>query len=265
MRVGLVLAPRVEGVRVSWELRGWSLLTLLGGLKDSVLVRPSELAAPCPVRRDVWLMRNGVRLAGGSVSRGVNYHREILSVFRAAVSGGWGGLKNVVEGGVIRSHAGAWALAVVTAWLSSGQVPPIAVEPYLPPVLGFTRSKPDLVVGSAPAEVAYSPAGLSGKYADAKRVELATYALILEALIKLPVNYGWLIMVGDKRVSTECVVVDDVLREEALRAREDVARVASSLTPPQPNPESCPATCPFRESCLGTAPATEGLGEVVRA
>ncbi len=244
-------------VLVRDELRGWMVNALLGG--SGVLVRPSEVASPCPVRRDVWLLRNGFRLGGGLVERGCEYHREVLDVFRAVAGGGWGGVKDVVEGGVIRSHAGAWALSVGVAWLSGGGVPPIAVEPLLPSVLGFTRSKPDLVVGCSPVEIAYSPAGLRGRYAGRKRVELAAYALILEAVTGAPVNHGWLVAITDDVVEVEEITIDEGLREEALRAREEVEEVLTSPNPP-PQPASCTPNCPFREECLGLEARGGGAG-----
>ncbi len=248
VRVGLVFGSSFGGLVVRDELRGWVVGALSGGSR--VLVRPSELASPCPVRRDVWLVRGGLRLGGGSVSRGCEYHREVLEVFRAAVSGGWGGLRGVVSDGVVRSHAGVWALSVAAAWLSVGGVPPLTVEPSLPPVLGFTGSKPDLVVGSSPVEVAYASAGLRSRYVRRKRVELAAYALILEALTKAPVNLGWLVVITDDDVRVEEVPIDEGLREEALRAREEVEDVISSPNPP-PLPTSCPPNCPLRSECLG--------------
>lgn len=248
MRVSLTLAPpgRVRGARPCPELRGWSL----GSLDVGVAVRPSELAAPCPVRRDVWLLRHGFKLSGPAVGKGREYHEEVLGVFRAALRG-WGGLRKAVTEGVVRSHAGAWAVAVASAWLSGGCVPPIAVEPLLPPVAGFTRSRPDLVVGVAPVEVAYSPAGLNGRYAWRKRVEVAVYALIIEALTHSPVDYGWLVMVDDSSVHVEGVAIDDSLREEALSAREEVADVVASPAPPDLPSGGCPEACPFIKTCLG--------------
>ena len=248
MRFGLFVGSGFGGEVAGGALRGWVLRVSDGGW--GCLVRPSELASPCPVRRDVWLLRNGFRLGGEVVGRGCGYHREVLGVFRAVVGGGWGGVREVVEGGLVRSHAGAWALGACVAWLNNGCVPPISVEPTLPPVLGFTPSKPDLVVGSSPVELAYSPWGVRGRYVRRKEVEVAAYALILEAVTGAPVDTGWLVVITDEGVEVREVLVDEGLREEALRAREEVEGVVTSRMPPQP-PASCPQSCPFRSECLG--------------
>ena len=233
------------------ELRGWSV-GLDSGFQDSVLVRPSELASPCPVRRDIWLIRHGRRLSGKAVDKGMSYHEEVLGVFNAVVKDGWDGLRRVLAKGLIRSHAGAWALSVASAWISGGGIPPLTVEPTLPPALGFSRSRPDLVVGFSPTEVAYSASGDS-RYIKRKRVEVAAYALIMEALLKVPVDFGWLIVVSDDGVSVQDVFISDGLREKALRWREEISSLISSDVPPEPPRNGCPESCPFRQVCLGSS------------
>jgi len=238
LRAVLVLGSSLP--RVGEGLRGWSVSSA------GPLVRPSSLASPCPSRRDAWLLARGWRLPrSGAVARGISYHEEVLGVFRAAVRGP-GALAEAVSS--VRTHAGVWAVGVAAAWLGSGGVPPIAVEPRLPPAAGFTSSRPDLVIGSSPAEVAYTNG--SREYLERKRVELAAYALIIEALTKSPVSRGYLIRVGDDTVTVEEVPVDEGLRVEALRAREEIAAIMSSDEPP-PMPGNCPRNCPLREVCEG--------------
>ena len=229
-------------VRVSNELRGWRLE---GG---DAYVRPSEISTPCPTKRDVWLLRSGVRLpSDGVVGKGVAYHNEILSILGEVVLTGWDGLRRAVDS--VRTHAGVWALSIATAWLANGGIPPMAIEPKLPPALGFTSSRPDLVVGNSPAEIAYV-GDLRSRYVELKKVELAAYALIMEALTHIPINNAYLIEVSDRTVRVEVVGVDDTLRTEALSMRDSIAAMIKSKNPP-PIPHECPQTCPLRRYCLG--------------
>ncbi len=223
------------------ELRGWRLSS-----NYLVSVRPSEITSLCPTRRDVWLLRKGVRLSSDSVRKGIEYHNEVLTVLGQAVILGWEGLKRALDS--IKTHAGAWALTVASAWLSNGAVPPITIEPKLPPSIGFTSSRPDLVIGNSPTEVAYI--SNCSEYLRRKRIEVGAYALILESLTKYPIDRGYLIVITDKEVRTEEVLIDNSLREEVLVARDEVARVLSSSEPP-PIPSSCIKSCPLSNYCLG--------------
>jgi len=231
---------RVKDVRISDELRGW----FIHGYGS---VRPSDITSLCPTKRDVWLLRHGARMdSNGAIGKGVSYHSEVLRVMSEAVRNGWEGIGRALD--YVRTHAGMWALALATAWLSNGGVPPIAIEPRLPPAAGFTSSRPDMVVGNSPVEVAYVNG--NNRYVELKRIELAAYSLILEALTTIPVDIAYLIVITDRGVTIEDVVVDDTLRSEALTVRDAIAEIISSKSPP-PLPGSCPQSCPLRRYCLG--------------
>ncbi len=241
MNVKLILGSYGGGVVVDEELRGWRL-----GSNYSVLVRPSELTSLCPTKRDVWLVRRGARLCSGCVRRGVEYHNEVLTIIGQAVILGWEGLRRVLSS--VKTHAGIWALTLASAWLSNGAVPPIAIEPKLPPAAGFTSSRPDLVIGSSPTEVLYSNG--RSDYLRRKEVEVCAYGMILEALLKYPVDRGYLVVITDDGVSTEEVILSNSLREEVLVLRDEVARVLSSDEAP-PIPSKCVEGCPLSKYCLG--------------
>lgn len=239
MKLRLIFS-RVRSARVSDELRGW---LIQGGGN----VRPSDITSLCPTKRDVWLIRHGVKMnSEGVIGKGLSYHNEVLGVVSEAVRNGWEGVGRALD--YVRTHAGMWALALATAWLSNGAVPPIAIEPRLPPAAGFTSSRPDMVIGNSPVEVAYINGG--SRYVELKRIELAAYSLIIEALTNIPVDVAYLIVITDRSVNTEDVVIDDTLRSEALTVRDAIAEIINSKTPP-PLPGNCPQSCPLRRYCLG--------------
>ncbi len=242
MRTQLVMSYSGGYVRIDDELRGWSLSSNYG-----TLVRPSELTSLCPTRRDVWLLRRGVRLGGELVRRGVEYHNEVLTILGQAVILGWEGLKKALSS--VKTHAGAWALTIASAWLQNGSVPPITIEPKLPPAVGFTSSVPDLIIGNSPAEVAYV-SNYGSEYLRRKRVEVGAYALIIESIIKYPVDRGYLIIITNDDVRTEEVIIDNSVREEVLVLRDEVAKVLSSSEEP-PIPSTCIKSCPLSRYCLG--------------
>jgi len=242
------------------EIRGWRFEYV--SPRYRYRPSPSEVAGVCPSHRDVYLRRvAGVRPPRGrEVLYGIYVHEFFLEPFRL-VDRGVVGLDELARGmwrlgrrlGVRpdrfleRVYTVGASLALQS--LVDGDVP-VRVEPQLPgaPVGLSDVVRPDLLVGFLPVEV--TTAGPRSHYGGAKELQLAGYALALEAWTGFPVDYGVVLYVrrrdsGEPWLDWRVVVVDDSLRRRFLRARDEVAMIVDNGVDPGPAGE-CPLWCPFR-------------------
>jgi len=247
------------------EVRGWRFEYV--SPRYRYRPSPSEVAGFCPTRRDVYLRRVRRLQAprGPGAAYGQLVHEFFLEPFRLVdrgvvdVEGLAAGLRRLQRrlgvGGdrfLRRVYSVASSLAlqgVVDAEL------PVRVEPELPgaPVGLSDVVRPDLLVGFLPVEV--TSASPQAYYGASKELQLAGYALAVEALTGLPVDYGVLLYVrrregGGARLEWRVVPVDDPLRRRFLRARDEAAMIVDDGVDPGAAGE-CPAWCPFRgaEGC----------------
>ncbi len=253
-----------SGGQVYAEVRGWRF--------DLVAPRyryrpsPSEVASYCPTRRELYLRRVlGLRVEPGPQARyGVVVHEFFLEPFRLVGRGVRGlgdlyaGMRRLgrrlgvrVDGFLEEVYTLASGLAL-GAFYDSGL--PVRVEPEIPggPVGLSDVVRPDLLVGLVPVEVTTSP--VAGRLGEAKELQVAGYALALEAWTGVPVDYGVVLHVGrvdgSPRLSWRVVVVDDSLRRRFLRARDEAAMIVDDGVDPGAAGGGCPVWCPF----LGSAP-----------
>jgi len=274
---GLVLPRRVwdyirslgsDGAAYA-EIRGWRFdyVTPRYRYRPSV----SEVASYCPSRRDIYLRRvMGVKPGRSQqAAYGMLVHEFFLEPFRLIDRG----VTDVEELATARrrlarqlgvrpdpfllrvySLGAALALQAVV----EGGVP-VRVEPQLPgaPVGLSDMVKPDLLVGFIPVEV--TTADPHSTYGGRKELQLAGYALALEAWTGFPVDYGVAVYIrrregGEPFPEWRVVPVDDALRRSFLRARDEAAMIVENGVDPGPAGEGCPSWCPFR----GTAPGCPG-------
>jgi CRISPR-associated protein Csa1 len=247
---------------VSPELRGWALEPGRYSARPSV----SDVASPCPSKRDVYLRRvRGLRLPeSGAVGLGRLVHEAFLYPFRHVSTGtpwwrvveSWARRVSSLPGplrGVARS---VFDEALGLAALARADGVPVAVEPEVPggPVGLSDYVKPDLLVGYTPVEVVLA-AGRG--WAERKSLALAGYALAVEAWTGQPVDYAVIAGVavnGAARIVWRVVWVDDPLRRRFIEERDRVARIIEYAEDPG-LPPACPQRCPFRGVCHG-----EGAG-----
>jgi CRISPR/Cas system-associated exonuclease Cas4 (RecB family) len=248
--VDWILGARPRGECGVPGLLGWEL----GGPGG---VWPSDLGVGCPTGRAVWLRRRvGLGRSTLRMEAGSRSHGEALRVWRAAVERGFDGLLGEVRGGV-SGVGGLWAAGSALRWLVAGRPVPVAVEPPIEGWAGFSGGRPDLLVGFYPVELADTPVG--SPYWARKRLVVAAYAVMIEAMTGHPVTAGYLVSLRDGRVERVCV--DDRLRGEMLREAEKLA-AALEADPglPSEGPSACPESCPFRMECWG-GPVDSQRGE----
>lgn len=250
----------VEG-GVYAEVRGWRFEYVAPRYRYRPSV--SEVAGFCPVHRDVYLRRvAGVRPRRGREAwYGLVVHEFFLEPFRL-VDRGFKDVEGLSRGlwrlarrlgvrvdGFLR---GVYSVAVSLALQSIVDADiPVRVEPEIPGAsVGLSDVvKPDLLVGFLPVEV--TTASSSSQYGGSKELQIAGYALALEAWTGLPVDYGVVAYVrrrddGQPWLEWRVVVVDDPLRKRFLQARDEVAMIAENGVDPGPAPSGCPQWCPFR-------------------
>lgn len=237
------------------ELRGWRSDVV--GPRRSFTPAASELASPCPTRRDVYLSRVlGLRPPDSQLLRaGAALHAAFLEPFRAALRSGFlveelaarkARVLRGLSGQLRRRAAEAFdvAASLAASWLFSGRRLPLAVEPELPgsPIGLSGVVRPDLVLGLAPVDFVLGDG-------SRKLVSLAAYAMALEAAALAPVNFGVVVSLSwDGRFEWRVALVDDELRRAALDARDEVARIVEERDDPG-RAESCPRLCPWRGTC----------------
>ncbi|BEP17275.1 type I-A CRISPR-associated protein Cas4/Csa1 [Pyrofollis japonicus] len=243
------------------EIRGWRF--------DYVSPRyryrpsPSEVAGICPVHRDVFLrrvMRIKPKRSKEAVY-GAIVHEFFLEPFRLVDRGVsdlealsramWRLGKRLgvrIDGFLQRVYTVGAGLALQS--IIDADIP-VRVEPQIPgAAVGLSDIvRPDLLVGFLPVEV--TTASSSTRYGEGKELQLAGYALALEAWTGLPVDYGVALYIrrrdsGEPWLEWRVVVIDDGLRRRFLRARDEVAMIVDNSVDPGPAGENCPPWCPFR-------------------
>ncbi len=77
--------------------------------------------------------------------------------------------------------------------------------------------------------------------------------MAIEAYLGNPVNYGVMVLINPRvrAIQFRHVVLSDPLRREAIRERNEVARIVSRRDDPGPAPKCPPDSCPFRDACKG--------------
>lgn len=217
-------------------------------------VWPSDLAVACPTGRAVWLRRRaGLARVTPGMRAGSRSHEEALRMWRSALEGGFDGLLAEASRG-ISGAGGLWAAGSAFRWLAAGRPVPVAVEPPVEGWAGYAGGRPDLVVGFYPVELADTPRG--SWYWERKRLVVAAYAMMVEAMVGHPVVAGYLVSLRDGSVERVCV--DYRLRSQALREAERLAAaLAGDPGLPAEGPQACPESCPFRAECWGASVDTQ--------
>lgn len=96
-----------------------------------------------------------------------------------------------------------------------------------------------------------------GKGNGRHKIGLAGYALALESMVELPVDFGVLVYINDldnPRLTMEPVYIDARLRRSFLENRDEAIDTLMMARPPEPL-ENCSRTCPFYKYCHGGAVA----------
>jgi len=158
---------------------------------------------------------------------------------------GLDGLLGAARG--VESNAGLWALSSAYRWLRYRDLLPLRVEPWYPGVAGVSGARPDLVFGVVPVELVSSQRGSS--WWERKKLVLALYAMSLEAVHGVGVDYGFLVSLRDGWVEPVCV--DDRLRLEVQKRVHEVALALESDPGVPESPGACPQSCPFYRECWG--------------
>ena len=127
---------------------------------------------------------------------------------------------------------------------------PLRVEPPIPgAAVGLSDTvRPDMLVGFIPVEVTAAAPGST--YGARKELQLAGYALAVEAWTGVPVDYGVVVYVGRRgdtpHLDWKVVVIDDPLRRSFLRERDEVAMIVENRVDPGVAESGCPPWCPYR-------------------
>ena len=252
-------------------------ITIRGWMQDKVeprfpYARPrvSEIASSCPAHRDVYLRRvRGLGgYAGDSLDLGVLVHEAFLGPLKLVGSGGgdvaglyewsveWfkGLLARVVDGGAgdrVEIVRAAFAHGLMAALNAAESGIPVAVEPVLSgAALGVADARPDVIVANIPVEVVLASRG--NGWVERKRLALAGYALIMESIWCVNVDFGVIVGIqvsgNSVRVRWRVETLGDKLRRRFLEERDRVAAIIETGEDPG-LPASCPARCPFREVC----------------
>ncbi|QIW22812.1 type I-A CRISPR-associated protein Cas4/Csa1 [Sulfolobus sp. S-194] len=92
----------------------------------------------------------------------------------------------------------------------------------------------------------------SGKREEFHRLALAGYALAIESVLELPVDYGLLVYINgfpnDVEIRFESYYISPDMRREILDKRDEVIEMILNGRDPG-KPVKCPETCPFYEVC----------------
>ncbi|MEM0267324.1 MAG: type I-A CRISPR-associated protein Cas4/Csa1 [Thermofilum sp.] len=251
---------------VEEELRGWNW--------DRPPLRPraylglgvSEVACRyCPTGRDVYLRRMGVEgertqpLLDGSLVHAV-FHAASCDVRRGLAEGGRGwevyerlaakARERLAELGV-QGERHAWLedlykLLAIT-WCAEEWGWLFTEYRVDGTVLGLARNLrvDGLAEGGVVVEVKY------GKPQRFHQLALAGYALVLEANLEVPFDYGVLIYVANNEglsVSWEPIYLSTGLRRGFIEQRDELIDLLVSGRDP-PRAANCPEACPFRGVC----------------
>ncbi len=168
-----------------------------------------------------------------------------MGVWRAAVEEGVEGLVEAARR--VETVAGLWALASAYRWLEYRELLPVRVEPWLPGWAGFKGGRPDLLVGPFPVELVTGGPGSWGF--ERKAVALAAYALMVERLLGVPVDLGYVVSLSEGRAYAVCI--GDDVRLEALKLASMVEGLDGRDPGLPESPSHCPEACPFRSICWG--------------
>jgi len=256
------------------EIRGWRF----DYVAPRYRYRPSvsEIASYCPSRRDIYLRRvAGLRVERSSqASYGTLVHEFFLEPFRLVDRG----VTDVEELAAARRQLArrlntrpdkfllkvySLGAALALQAMIEGGVP-VRVEPEVPgaPVGLSDMVKPDLLVGFIPVEVTTTDP--RSTYGERKELQLAGYALAIEAWTGFPVDYGVTVYIR-RRNNTHplpewhVIPIDDSLRRSFLRARDEIAMIVENNVDPGPASEGCPSWCPFRNTAPGCPGTARGL------
>ncbi len=262
---------------VDEDLRGWNW--------DKPPVKPraylglsvSEIASKyCPTRRDIWLKRVAKKQPKPTEQMMIGriVHQVFHTVFEEArkqiVQGhsGWrvyevlssktNELLGEKEEWVIDLYKTlllSIAAEVDTEYALAGGNPSLGWMPWLTEFrvdgtqLGLSNSLSiDAVAeGGVVIEVKY------GKPMDFHKLSLAGYAMVLEANLEIPFDYGMIIYVNGvpnnrPRITLKPVYVSNMLRRWFLDERDSIIDMLLAEEEP-PKPPSCPTPCPYQEVC----------------
>lgn len=262
------------------ELRGWSyheppVRPRGAGLELGV----SEVVyGVCPTRRDLWLRRvQRVEPGAGDGARlGTLVHRLFEEAARRAAVLYYGGVRGseiaaVLSGeargvaerlvGEVYGGVGDGVSGLVDAaaelyrgfglrwgvWVEESGLPPWPVEVVVDGrLVGLSRRL--RVDALAPFAVVEVKLGRRARWEYG--VALAGYALALESLMGVPVDYGLVVLVQEdlRGFSVEPVFLGEDVRLEFLRRRDEAAEVLLAGGDPG-RPPRCPRECPFYRVC----------------
>ncbi|MET1101043.1 MAG: type I-A CRISPR-associated protein Cas4/Csa1, partial [Pyrodictiaceae archaeon] len=221
----------------------------------------SDVASPCPTKRDVYLRRVlRIHVDSPVFELGKALHEVFLLPFRhrgSSIEDVLRRFRRMMRG--YRNLGAYWnqlemvfRKALTLSMISEEEQVPVSVEPRIPGgsigLSDFVR--PDLMVGFIPVDTTLASSNHS---LERKELALTGYALAIEAWTGHPVDVGIAIgvyMNSDVRFVWRVVRIDDTLRRRFLEARDEVARILDYEEDPG-KPPQCPSTCPYRGVCLG--------------
>ncbi len=244
------------------EIRGWAREYVEP--KFEYLPTVAETYTPCESHRDVYF-KKVVRIypqQTQGLTIGKTFHEVFLTPFRLIGKAELGGLTEALYEAKVKAleevprefldaAKAAFDLAakLVFDLIADGFPLPISVEPCLEGTLvGFSDViRPDLVIASIPVEIVVGDKDI---YVKRKELALAIYAMAIEALTCNPVNYGVLIMINPRtgKALMRAIPLTDDIRRQALRERDEVARIVSRKDDPGISSE-CPESCAYYAYC----------------
>jgi CRISPR-associated protein Csa1 len=276
------LLRRLHNLRASdpveEDLRGWNWFREPLKPRAYLGLGVSEVAYTyCPTRRDVWLRR--VVGERGEPSRPMLLGRLIHEVFRESLRSAmrlnysWMPAEEVGYRLIAGSEAEAERIASKpeyeplggeaveiakrlyrrlavywASWMGETGAPPWLAEFNIDGShLGLSRRlRVDALAPLLPVEVKYSG------WRDDYPIALAGYALALESVVEVPIDYGLVILVnnGGSSITVEPVYIGNGYRMEFIRRRDEVIDIILSQQDPG-KPSRCPRECPFRRICWG--------------
>lgn len=243
------------------EIRGWIRDTVAP--RHSARPTVSEVASPCPTKRDVYLRRIAKAPMDDTeaLRLGRLVHEVFLAPFRESIP--FSQLDSRFES--IISEYGelgskyraqlyeAYTKAVAMALNAREEGVPISVEPSIPGAsIGLSDVvKPDILIGFMPVELVTSSP--MEELTSRKDIAVTAYALAIEAWVGHPVDICVVLHIGINnklKLTWRVVKVDDALRRAFLDMRDNVARIIEHGDDPG-LANSCPRTCPFYGVCHG--------------
>ncbi len=257
------------------SLRGWSW--------DRPPLRPraylglsvSEVTSYCPTRRDTWLRRmmkiypesNDTLKTGLLVHELIHKTIKHVRKYLAINDNPWDVYRDVVEEVVgsaeIPESIRSWAVQLVkyiaiqlvaeASWSSVGD----GINPWLSwisevrvdgSLLGLSKNlRVDALTGSN-IVVDFK---LSKPYENHKLM-ITAYAMVLEANLEVPVDYGLIIYINgvgsSLNIKVESLCISSYLRKDFIDARDEVIDMVLGEREP-PKATSCNPACPFKNYC----------------